>query len=171
MINKIYINNIFRFFFLIFFQVLILNNIQFNGYINPYLYIYFILLLPFETPKWLLLISAFFLGLGIDMFSGTMGINAAATVFMAFFRPIVIKLIASKKDYEQGIQPSISALGFKWFFSYSLILVLIHHFAFFYIEVFRFSEFLTTFYRVIFSTIFTLILIIFCQYLFFKSSK
>ena len=56
------------FLFLILFQVLILNNMQFSGYINPYCYILFILILPFETPGWLLLVLAFILGMIIDVF-------------------------------------------------------------------------------------------------------
>ncbi len=169
--NNIYLKNILLFIFLIFFQVLILDNIQLGGYINPYFYVLFILLLPFETPKWLLLISAFFLGLSIDIFSGTLGIHAAATVFMAFCRPAIIKLVASKREYEPGIQPTIRDLGFKWFFSYSFLLILIHHFVLFYLEVFRFSDFLTTFYRVVISTFFTLSLVILSQYLFYKSKR
>ena len=48
----VFVRNIIRFVFLVLLQVLILNNIQFSGYINPYFYIYFILLLPFDTPRW-----------------------------------------------------------------------------------------------------------------------
>jgi rod shape-determining protein MreD len=67
MINNI-ITSILRFVVLILVQVLILNNIHLGGYINPYLYVLFILLLPIETPKWAVLILAFFLGLGVDIY-------------------------------------------------------------------------------------------------------
>ena len=152
-------------------QVFILNNIQINGYINPYLYIYFIILLPFETPGWLLLLSAFALGLGVDLFSGTTGMHATATVFLAFMRPGILRLISSTREYEPGINPSIRDLGFPWFFSYATMMVLTHHIAFFYIEVFRFSEFGLVFLRITFSGIFTLLLIIITQYLFMKKKK
>jgi len=163
--------NIIRFFVLIFLQVLILDNINFGGHINPYLYIYFILLLPFEVPGWLLLISSFILGFSIDIFSGTLGMHTASSVLMAFARPVIIKSIGSSKEFESGMQPSIHDLGFRWFFTYSLILIFIHHLALFYIEVFRFSGFFNTFQRVIYSTIFTAILVIITQYLFYKPSK
>ncbi len=169
--NKGYFIHIIRFIILILFQVLVLNNIQLGGYLNPYFYVLFILLLPFETPRWLLLLSAFLLGLFIDMFDNTMGINIAASLLMAYLRPYVIHFVASRQEYEPGIEPCIRDLGFSWFFSYSLTLVFIHHFALFYIEVFRFSEFLSTFYRVLASTIFTMVLIIMSQYLFFKPRK
>jgi hypothetical protein len=149
-------------------QVLILDNINFRGFVNPYLYVYFILLLPFETPGWLLLISSFFLGFSIDIFSGVPGIHTASSVLMAFFRPIVISAIPSRKEFEPGMKPSVGDLGFRWFFTYSLILLFIHHLALFYIEVFRFSDFFSTLKRVIFSTLFTLLLVIITQYLSFR---
>jgi len=169
--NKGYFIHIVRFVLLVLFQVLILNNIQLSGYLNPYFYVLFILMLPFETPRWLLLISAFLLGFSVDLFENTMGINIAACVLMAYLRPYVIQLVASKQEYEPGLEPCIRDLGFSWFISYSLILVFIHHFALFYIEVFRFSEFLTTFYRVMGSVIFTMVLITISQYLFYKPIK
>ena len=169
--SNIFLKNIIRFFVLILLQVLILNKINLGGYINPYLYVYFILLLPFEISGWLLLISSFLLGFGVDVLSGTLGMHAAASVFMAFFRPAIIKSIASGKEFEAGMQPSIGDLGFRWFFTYALILIFIHHFALFYIEVFRFSDFFSTLQRVLYSTGFTLILVIITQYLFYKPSK
>jgi len=151
---------------LILLQVLVLDNIYLGGYVNPYLYIYFILLLPFETPGWLLLILAFFLGLGVDIFSDSIGIHAASTVLMAFFRPLTLKMLFSKREYEPGISPSIRDLGFRWFFSYALIMVTVHHLFLFYLEVFRLSDFFITFQRVILSIVFTLFLILISQYLF-----
>lgn len=163
--------NIVRFLLLIPVQVLILNNINFGGYINPYLYVYFVLLLPFEIPGWLLLIAAFLMGFGIDLFSHTPGLHAAATVLMAFVRPLVLRSVGSRKDYESGMQPSIRDFGFVWFFTYSFILIFIHHLAFFFLEVFRFSNFFDTTVRIIYSTLFTLVFVIITQYLFAGRSK
>ncbi len=163
--------NILRFIILLLIQVLILNHIHFSGYINPYLYVLFILLLPFQTPHWLLLVAAFLMGISVDLFSNTPGMNAAASVFMAYIRPGVIRLLESGKNYEAGMTPGIRDLGFRWFFSYSLILILAHHFLLFYLEIFRLSEFFTTFSRVVLSTIFTLILVIITQYLFHTGKK
>ena len=163
--------NIVRFFFLILFQVLILNHINLGGYTNPYLYVYFILLLPFATPRWLLLILAFIMGLSIDIFSNTPGLNAAATVLIAFLRPYVIRSISNIPEEELGIQPSMRILGFKWFLSYATILVVIHNFALFYLEIFRFAEFFQTLFRVILSSIFTLGLILLGELMFYGRNK
>lgn len=170
MINLV-IRNIIRLIFLVLFQITILNYIQLGGYINPYLYVLFILLLPFETPKWLLLISAFILGISVDMFSDTTGIHTAACVFMAFCRPGVTNLVSSRLDYELGIQPTIRDLGFKWFFSYSFILVIAHHFLLFFLEVFSLSEFFHTLFRALLSVIFTMMLIVLSQYVMYRPKK
>ena len=163
--------NIGRFIFLILFQVLILNNIQFNGYINPYLYIYFILLLPFETPRWLLLLSAFLLGLSLDAFTNTFGLNAAACVLMAFVRPFVISAISTGTEFMIGHSPSLKNQGFKWFAYYSITLIFIHHFSLFYLEIFRFSEFFQTLLRVLLSSAFTLLLVFIAEYASYPTDK
>jgi len=163
--------NVIRFFFLVFLQVLILNHIYFGGYINPYFYIYFILLLPFRAPRWLLLISAFILGLSIDIFTNTIGLNAAACVVMAFFRPFVISAISTGPESLIGDTPSLRNQGIKWFLYYSIILVLIHHSVLFYLEIFRFSEFTVTFIRVLLSSAFTMVLVLISEYLLYPRGK
>lgn len=156
---------------LIFFQVLILNHINLSGFINPCFYIYFILLLPFDTPKWMLLIASFTLGLGVDIFTNTIGLNAAACVMMAFARPFVISAISSDPESLLGDTPSLKNQGLKWFLYYSFILIVIHHFTFFYLEIFRFSEFMATFARMIFSSLFTLLLVLISEYLIYSRGK
>ena len=154
--------------FLVLLQVLLLNHIQFSGYVNPYMYILFILLLPFDIPKYFLLILGFSLGINIDIFSNTPGIHASATTFMAFTRPYVINLISSRDVLEMNVPPRIQSLGLPWFLKYSIILVFLHHFFLFYIEVFTFNGFIFTSFRVLLSSIFTITLIILSQYLIYK---
>ena len=160
--------NIVRFIMLIAVQLLIFNSIQFSGYINPYIYVLFILLLPFETPKWLLLITAFFLGFIMDIFSNTPGMHTAATVFMAFLRPYVLNLISPRDGYESGTFPRIFYYGVNWFTRYAFILILAHHFVLFYIEIFRFGNFFSTFLRVLLSTVFSLIFIVLSQFFVYR---
>jgi len=169
--NNIITRNIIRFIVLLLIQVLLLNNIKFNGYLNPYLYILFILLLPKETPKWLLLVSAFFLGFGVDIFMKSFGINAAATVLVAFIRPSLIKYLSTGKDIEPNMQIGIKSFGFRWFFLYSLILIFVHNFVLYFLDIFSFKEILLTFYNILLGTIITLSLVIIIQYLFYNIKK
>lgn len=150
---------------LVLLQVLVLNHIEFSGFINPYLYVLFIILLPFETPSWVLLISSFALGLTIDIFMGTWGIHTFATVFMGYLRPILLKYIAPREGYEVGTRPNIRFFGLEWFIKYAAILVVAHHFVLFYTEAFKFHQFFSTFFRAILSSLFTMLVIILSQFL------
>lgn len=165
MLNEV-IRNIIRFAILVGVQVLIIKNIELGQFINPFIYVLFIIVLPFETPKWLLLLSAFAMGITIDMFYDTAGMHAAASVFIGYLRPGLLKLFSPRDGYEFGTQPTIQYLGIPWFLSYSAILIVLHHLVLFYIEVFRFSEFFSTLLRVIISSMFTILLVVISQYLF-----
>ncbi|MDP4183988.1 MAG: rod shape-determining protein MreD [Bacteroidota bacterium] len=156
------------FIFLVLIQVLILNNIHLGHLITPFFYFLFILLLPFETPRYLQLLLAFFLGLTIDMFTDTAGTHAFACVLAAYARPSILGLLASRDTYESGSLPRVSTLGQSWFFRYALLMVLIHHFALFYLEVFSFSGFFGTFLRALVSSFFTIILILLSQYVIYR---
>ncbi len=157
-----------RFFFLVLLQVLVLNNIQWSGYLNPYLYVWFILMLPFETPNWLLLVFSFILGFSIDAFSNTWGMHSAACVLMGFVRPYLLKIIAPREGYDTSVQPVLRDFNLEWIIKYSLILIFIHHFALFYIEVFKFSMFFHTLLRVIISSLFTFVLVIISQFIIYR---
>jgi hypothetical protein len=159
------IRNTIRFFALLFIQVLIVKNIDLGRFINPYIYVLFIIMLPFEIPGLLLLFLAFCMGLAIDMFYDTFGMHAAASVFMAFCRPRVYRFFSPREGYEVGTEPGIKNMGTTWFTSCALILILLHHLVLFYIEVFRFSEFFSTFFRVLMSTLFSLGLCLLSLYL------
>ncbi len=165
---RIYIRNILRFFAVILIQVLLLDNIQLGGYLNPYFYVIFIVLLPFETPKWFLLCLAFLLGLSVDLFNGTPGMHAAATVFMALVRPFVLNNFSPRDGYEAGTFPRIHYYGIEWFAKYTLILVLAHHFFLFFLEIFSFSDLFFTLGKIILSTILTSLIIVLSQFFIYR---
>lgn len=154
---------IFQFIALVLLQVVILNGIQLNGYINPYLYIIFIITLPFELAGWVSLIVGFGLGLTIDMFSNTPGVHASATLFMAFMREIILPYIAPREGYESGTIPNVKYYGWMWFARYAAILVFTHHLFLFFIEAFSFNYSAHTLLKVIVSSTITFILILLTQ--------
>jgi hypothetical protein len=124
----------------------------------------FILLLPVEFPSWLLLVLSFATGLSIDIFSGSQGMHTSATLFAGFIRPYVLRLIAPRDGYEAGSSPSMLVYGFQWFFFYTLIMVLVHHTALFYLEVFRLTDFFRTLLRVFLSSVFSISFILLFEY-------
>ena len=160
--------NIVRFFVVIIFQVMVMDNVMINGYMVPYVYLLFILLMPFETPRWMQLLSGFALGMGIDLFENTPGMHTAATVLVAFIRPYLLDLLAPRDGYEPETFPRIHYYGFVWFLKYTFIIVVIHHFMLFYLEVFQLKDFFSTLLRVILSSVLSASTIVLSQYFVFR---
>jgi len=160
--------NIFRFVVVILFQVLLMDNVMINGYMIPYIYLLFILLMPFETPRWIQLLAGFVLGLTMDLFTGTLGMHTAASVLVAFVRPYLLDLLAPRDGYETETFPRIHYYGFLWFLKYTLLIVLVHHLALFYLEVFQLKHFLSTLLRVVMSSILSTSTIVLSQYFVFR---
>ena len=121
-----YLHKIGWFIGLVLLQVLILNNVHIAGYATPFLYIYLILKFESETPRNTLMLWAFFLGLTVDIFSDTPGMNAAATVALAFLRPTFLRLFVPRDAFE-NIVPSIKSMGIVPFLKYLVVSVFIHH--------------------------------------------
>jgi hypothetical protein len=151
---------IFLFGGLLLMQLLLFNNIQFSGYINPYVYVMFIIVLPLNMPSWIILLLSFLTGFTIDMFCGTMGVHTAATVMAGFARPYLLELNITSEAYNPGNAPSIKNNGLRWFIIFTFSMVLIHHLTLFYVEVFRFSGFFRTLLRALLSTVFTTFFIV-----------
>ena len=164
---RVWIKYTVMFIVLVLTQVLLLNYIQFSGYLNPYMYVLFILLLPVSMPRYAVVLLGFLIGLVVDIFSNTGGMHAAATTFMAFVRPHVITLITAK-EMDKSDYPGLSQYGLRWFLYYSGILVLLHHFFFFYLEAFTFIDFFGTMFRVILSSVFTVFIIVLSQFIIFR---
>ncbi|MDB5010011.1 MAG: rod shape-determining protein MreD [Mucilaginibacter sp.] len=169
--SRVILINLIRFILLVFIQVFLLKNIALYNLSTPYFYILFILLLPFEIPNLLLFLFAFILGLTIDAFYDTPGLHAASCVLLAFVRILFISITVQKEGFDNEPEPTVSIMGFRWFFTYALVLTLFHHFFLFNLEVFRFSEIRYTLTRVILSSIFTVFLMLITGLLFYRSKE
>ncbi len=161
--------NISRFFILVFLQVLVLNNINFLGYINPYLYVLFILLYPFTGNQSLFLFLSFLLGLSVDIFEDSGGINAAACLVAAYARPYLLRFSFGISYDHQNIKLSATPFGAK--FSYIFLMVILHHFVLFSLEMFSLNHILFILKKTFFSSIFTVILIFLSLTLFSKKYR
>jgi rod shape-determining protein MreD len=145
-------------------QITILNNIQFSGYVNPYIYVMIIMLLPLEMAPWLILIISFSVGLLVDASAGTPGMHTSATLMAGFVRPWILRYLSPRDGYEQGSHPSMAEYGMRWFATYSVLILLIHHLTLFFMEVFSFHDFFRTLLRVVLSTAFSLIFVMIAEY-------
>ena len=133
---NILIRNILRFIGLVLLQLVVFDNIRIGNFIHPYVYVLFVMLLPFDFPAWRLMIYGFLIGFAVDIFCGTPGLHAAATVFMAFMRPKIISITTRKSDLENKTAPTLSEMGIKWFFFYCLLLLICHNLVLFWLEAF-----------------------------------
>ena len=161
---------IIRFVVLVLLQVLVINHIRLGGYVHPYIYMIFIMLLPFSTPKWQLLVFGFALGLTVDLFTGTLGLHAGATTLMAFCRPSIIKLVSGNQKFENITEPNLGQLGGIWFFRYALCMVFIHHLALFFLESFSFRLIGQVMLRILLSVPVSIFLIMMILFI-FKTEK
>ena len=147
---------VFRFVALVLLQVLLLDNVGLGSFVNPYPYMYFILLLPVNTGRLSLLFLGFGLGLTMDLFSGTGGIHASACTLIAFYRPFLLKAQSPRDGFELHAVPHVRLFGLGWFLGYAALMILIHHSVLFVTEVFRFVDFFYTLLKVILSGAFSL---------------
>ena len=156
--NRETINSAILFISLVLIQIIVLNNINFLGYINPFLYILFIFYYPLKKTDNTLILLSFFLGLGIDFFSNTGGINAAATLFIAYIRIPVLKIVIGKREIDYNTI-SLNKLPFFRTYSYISVLTIIHHFIVFGLEYFKWDNFGIIVLKTFLTSIFTIILV------------
>lgn len=156
--NRETINTIILFISLVLLQIVVLNNINFLGYINPFLYILFIFYYPIKKTDNTLILLSFFLGLCIDFFSNTGGINAAATLFIAYIRIPILKIVIGKREIDYNTI-NLNKLPFFRTYSYISILTIIHHFSVFGLEYFKWDNFGIIILKTFLTSIFTIILI------------
>jgi len=167
--NSTVLVNIARFILLIFAQVVIFNNFNLFGFINPYPYILFIMLFPVNGNKNVLLLTSFVLGITMDMFSNSGGVHAASCLVLAYARPAIFKF-AFGLSYEYQTVRLDDVLTPERF-SFILIAVVIHHFTLFLLEVFRLVFIWDVLLRTLSSTIFSIIVCIILIYMFKPSRR
>ena len=167
--NNSTINSILRFSLLILIQVIVLNNINFLGYINPYLYILFVIVFPVKNNRTLFVLISFLLGLCVDIFCDSGGVHAAASVTIAFIRPPILKFSFGMIYEYQTIKFNQTEFGNRLI--YFSIMIVIHHLLLFSLEVFNISNIIIILKKTLFSSIFTIILCVLTTVLFTKKSK
>ena len=147
-------------------QIFLFSRIGISVYVHPLVCIAFIVLLPMEIAPLLLLTLGLLMGVTMDVFMGTAGINTIATLFVAFCRPTLLNLLAGKDEVKDGGIPNVNRLGIKKFIKYASFMVLLHSTVFFIFETLSLHFFYLTLLRILLSSAVTLLLVYFCQRLF-----
>jgi hypothetical protein len=158
------INTAFLFVLYLALQILLARNLVLFDYAFCFVYIACILLLPNEINLTWLLVIGFATGIIVDTFYNTLGMHAAATVLMAYCRPLVVRAQIDVPGLESRIEFSLQELGTTAFFRYVLIMALIHHTALFFIEANSLALFIPTLIRIGASTLFTSVSIVLIQF-------
>lgn len=160
-----------KFIGIILLQILVVDNIELSAYVNPYIYVSFILLLPVTLKPWLSLALGFLCGAAIDTFTSTPGLHIAATVLLAYVRIHYLRFATTKEDIEGRVRPTMSKKGVVWFIFYCFTLTLVHHTFLFFLEIYGFQEFFSTMLRIILSTLVTVLMIVVGQLLFYNTKS
>lgn len=167
------IKNIVRFALFILFQVFILNEVPpLHQWIIPYIYFLYILWLPFNTNRFVLLLISFAFGLTLDYFTGSAGLHAAPCVLIAYLRPFLLNLLIPQDTTEHSyLEPSIKSMGWAPYSLYVALLTFIHHFLLVLIEWLQFGNFVYFIGKVAATTAVSLLLIFITEMLFFRKAK
>jgi hypothetical protein len=168
---NVVVKNSIRFFIFVMIQSLVFNQIELGFGIHMMVHPLFIMLLPFETGIFTLMSLAFVMGLIIDVFSNTYGLHASSLLLMAYMRPVIFKFYGPREGYDPLKEPSLFDMGSRWFLFVFGYLLLIHHFWYFLIEIFRFDQFLLIIQKTVFSVIISFLLCIVLQTFLIKKSK
>jgi hypothetical protein len=167
---QLVIANTVRILFLILIQAMVVGKIHlFDGLILPYVYIFGLLMLPFQTPAWLVLIISFFTGWLMDYFTGPVGLHTSSCVFLGFVIPLVNKFLSPREGYDTSQRPTVQRMGITWYVTYAAICTFLHHTFLFFLEVFRLSDFFYQIAHITLSSIATVMVMVIMQYIIYNT--
>ena len=155
--NRDNILHIFQFFLLLFLQSFLLNNINLFGFINPNLYLLFIIIYRLDGNPTLLIIIGFVMGLLLDLLTQGSGGHTIATLTIAFLRLPIIKFsFGVNYDVPMGM---IKGSLLRQRLLYFMLMVVIHHLVLYSIVYFSFDNTITILKNTIFTSFFTFIMV------------
>lgn len=142
---------------LLLFQILVLGNIHIAGVVNPFIYIYLIIILPVKINRITLTCIGFVIGFIIDAITDNWGVNAAATTLVAYLRPVIFSFSVAHENLEKTVA-SYASMKLS-FLRYASAIVIIHHLVLFSLEAFSFDYTLLVLIKTIVSSAITIGLI------------
>ncbi|GAB2956319.1 hypothetical protein GCM10027048_22890 [Hymenobacter coalescens] len=152
-------------------HVLLISRLQLFDVGWCFFYLGFLLFLPIATPIVVMLSVSFALGFTMDLFYDTGGVHAAAAVLLGYLRPWVLRLLTPRDGYDAQDAVNLHQMGWQWFGVYLTLLVSIHHFTFFFLELGSFSAIGLTLLKILASTLFTGVTMLILQLLVFPARR
>lgn len=162
--NSIFFIRLFRLFILLFFQVLVFNNIHLFGYITPLMVGYMVVCFHRNTSRITTLLWGFVTGLLCDMFSNTAGMAASACTLMAMIQPVLLNMM-SPRDSAENLTPSFTTMGFWNYTLYVLLLMAVLHAVFYILDAFTLVNWQLTLISIIGGTLFSTMITLFFEML------
>ncbi|MDE7160538.1 MAG: rod shape-determining protein MreD [Muribaculaceae bacterium] len=141
-------------------QALIFNHIVLFSVAVPLVFIYFIIRLPISLPTGWLLTFSFLLGLAVDVFSDTPGVNALGCTLLAAMKRPAFFAYVPRDDKTKEAEPTLSTLGWVPYCKYLLTMTGIYCFLALAIEYFNFASVKTIAIMTVASTILTFLLLL-----------
>lgn len=140
-------------------QIFLFDNLSLSVYLNPLVYLVFLLLLPLDTPPAGVLGAGLLLGLVVDCAMGSAGLNTVATLPVAFLRPTLLSLLYGHDNLREGGTPSPERLGLRVFLNYLIAAIVLHHTIFFLLEALSWQHLPHTLARIMLSSASSLLFI------------
>lgn len=164
--SRLGIIQIISFFLFLLIQVLFLKNAILFHTAFCFLYVSYVLLLPVDMNRLLLLLVGFCMGLMIDIFYESHGMHAFACVLIMYVRNYYLNLITPQGGYDSNARPTLAMAGLQWFLVFVTPLVFVHHVVLFFLEAGGFEFFWFTLWKAFASTLFTTLMVVLVQFLF-----
>ncbi len=158
MTNNLYISTAIRFILLVLVQVLVFNNLNFLGFINPMVYLLFLYWYPIKQRRAIFILISFLLGFTVDVFSDTLAFHTVACVTMAFLRPTIMRFVFGVNYEFQSFKLANTTKAQQ--ITFLALLILGHHTIFFLLEIFSLAHLLLLLKKIVFTSIGSILLCI-----------
>ena len=167
------VKNIIRFVFFILFQVYVLDKVLLHQMVTPYVYFMFILWLPFNMNRTLLMFISFILGFTLDSFHHQPGFHSAACVLIAYIRPFLINILIPQEGSETNYdEPSFKSMGgILPYLIYAGVLSFFHNAWLFLLEAWQFGDVWYFFVKTFLSTAISILLVLVTELVFTRKQK
>lgn len=162
--SRLIFHQIWRFALVFILQTFILNRVDALAFVNPSIYVYFILMLPREWPSVLHILLAMGMGYSIDAFNDSGGIHASASVFLGFLAPIWLQTLNHREKGDEIGAHGPEKLTAAQYLLYVLPLILVHQIFLYSVEYLDLSKTLSVLYYGTINAFFTALLVFILRY-------